>query len=543
VNLTSPLPASFRRSLGLAPKFVLVTAVISASVALILTAIATRQLDDDLVDRHVSEGQTVALSLAIAAEQGVSAGMGSLQPLLEVFRSRDDLAYIFIQDPTGYVLVHSLPGTFPEALKAATDAKAAGVPEQGGTRVMPDVRVDVAGHSLLARDVSAPIGQGRLGTVHVGMSRDYVDAQVSALRWRMLLFALLLVAGGVVAAALFGRSIVRPLAQLTSVAGHIVESGDLTRPISVKSGDEVGRLANSFSQMVEKLREVTVNLQQAATALTQSTEHLNASSTDQAQTISRQAAALQETQVTAQEIKQTSMLAAQKAESVLNVAERADNLARAGEASIEQTMAGLNDIRVQVGEIAEKILELGERTRQIGGITQTVKDLADQSNMLALNAAIEAVRSGEHGKGFGVVAREIRALADQSINATTQVRELLDDIANSVTAAVRITERGAERMEAGLAQVRNSGQNLRELSSIVQDNAAAVRQIAAAVNQQNVGINQITLAVNDLSKMMDETVARIGSTGEAATTLQIISEQLSSAVKIYRVEPGTGSKE
>jgi methyl-accepting chemotaxis protein len=156
--------------------------------------------------------------------------------------------------------------------------------------------------------------------------------------------------------------------------------------------------------------------------------------------------------------------------------------------------------------------------------------------MLALNAAIEAVRSGEHGKGFGVVAREIRALADQSIQATTRVRELLDDIANSISATVRITEKGAERMETGMEQVRTSGKNLRELSGIVQDNAAAVRQIAAAVNQQNVGINQITLAVNDLSKMMDETVARIGATGEASTTLQIISEQLSSAVKIYRVK-------
>ncbi|MFB1480080.1 methyl-accepting chemotaxis protein [Corallococcus sp. RDP092CA] len=528
-------PVSFLRGLGLAPKFVLVTAVISASVALLLTLIATRQLESNLEERHASEGEAVALSLAIAAEQGVSAGMGSLQPLLETFREREDLAYIFIQDPTGFVLVHSFQGAFPENLKAAIEAQP-GV-GRGRTRVVPEVSIQRGGRTLRALDVAAAVAeQGRLGTVHVGMAREFIDAKVGALRWNMLLFALLLEAGGVVLAALFGRSIVRPLAELTSVAGHIVASGDLTRPIQARGNDEVGRLSDSFSQMVRKLREVTVNLQHAATALTQSTDHLNASSTEQAQTISRQAAALQETQVTAQEIKQTSTLAAQKAESVLSVAERADTLARAGEASIEQTMAGLNDIRAQVGEIAEKILELGERTRQIGGITQTVKDLADQSNMLALNAAIEAVRSGEHGKGFSVVAREIRALADQSIQATTRVRELLDDIASSVTAAVRITERGAERMEAGLAQVRDSGQNLRELSSIVQDNAAAVRQIAAAVNQQNVGINQITLAVNDLSKMMDDTVARIGSTGEAATTLQIISEQLSSAVGAYKVE-------
>jgi methyl-accepting chemotaxis protein len=489
-----------------------------------LTGIATRQLENDLVASLMGEGRLLARSLAVAAEQGVTAGDGTLQPMLDVSRDSEDLSWLFIRDASGNVVAHTFAGGFPEALKAAATGESGALLE-----------VDSGDKRLRGMDVTAPVAGGRLGTVHVGVSMDHIDTLVSKLRRRMTGFALLLVVLGVFVAALFGRSIVRPLRELTEVAGHIVESGDLTRPIQVKSGDEVGRLSSSFAQMVTRLKEVTVNLQQAATALTQSTEHLNTSSTEQAQTISRQAAALQETQVTAQEIKQTSMLAAQKAESVLSVAERADALAKSGEASIELTMAGLNDIRVQVGEIAQKILELGERTQQIGGITQTVKDLADQSNMLALNAAIESVRSGEHGKGFGVVAREIRALADQSIQATTRVRELLDDIANSVTSAVRITERGAERMEAGLAQVRNSGQNLRELSSIVQDNAAAVRQIAAAVSQQNVGINQITLAVNDLSKMMDETVARIGSTGEAATTLQIISEQLSSAVKSYRV--------
>jgi methyl-accepting chemotaxis protein len=524
-SLTTQLSQQFRQSLGLAPKFILLTAVITATLALSLTAIATQRLESGLMANHTEEGQLIARSIAVAAEQGITAGDGTLQPMLDVSRDSDDLDYIFVQDVSGNVVAHSFASAFPEPLKAA-------VVEAGDSAV---VELEFGDIQLHAVNVAAPVAGGKLGTVHVGMSLDHVAAQVSALRWRMAGFAVLLVALGVAVAALFGRSIVRPLRNLTEVAGHIVESGDLTRPIQVKSGDEVGRLANSFAQMVGRLREVTINLQQAATALTQSTEHLNASSSDQAQTISRQAAALQETQVTAQEIKQTSMLAAQKAESVLSVAERADALAKSGEASIELTMAGLNDIRVQVGEIAQKIVELGERTQQIGGITQTVKDLADQSNMLALNAAIESVRSGEHGKGFGVVAREIRALADQSIQATTRVRELLDDIANSVTAAVRITERGAERMEAGLAQVRNSGQNLRELSSIVQDNAAAVRQIAAAVSQQNVGINQITLAVNDLSKMMDETVARIGSTGEAATTLQIISQQLSSAVKSYRV--------
>ncbi|MDY7232046.1 methyl-accepting chemotaxis protein [Hyalangium rubrum] len=529
------LPLRARLSLGLSLKFILVTATISVVLTLLLTVAATRQLRRSLVEAHTSEGAALALGLARAAEYSATSDGSTLRTLVDDLSAHEGVSYIYVTDATGRVLAHSFRGTPPTTLLSSTRVDPSVLAESATKRLITPVDVDTAEGHVRGFDVAVRLGSKR-GVVHVGISREHIERRAEELPREMLVLAVLIVAGSVVLTAVFVRTIVRPLRELTDVAAHIVESGDLTRAIQVKSGDEVGRLARSFSMMVEKLREVTINLQQAADALKQSTDHLNASSAEQALTVSRQAAALQETQVTAHEIRQTSLVAAQKAESVLAVAERADELARSGEAAIEMTMAGLNDIRAQAGEIAQKILELGERTKQIGGITQTVKDLADQSNMLALNAAIESVRSGEHGKGFGVVAREIRALADQSIQATSRVRELLDDISGSVTAAVRITERGAERMESGLTQVRTSGQNLRELSNIVQDNASAVRQIAAAVNQQNVGINQITQAVNELSQMMDETVARIGSTGEAATTLQIISEQLSSAVKSYRVE-------
>ncbi|KFE64285.1 methyl-accepting chemotaxis protein [Hyalangium minutum] len=530
------LSLRFRPSLGLSVKFILVTGGISAVLALILTTVATKRLEENLLSAHAGEGAALALGFTRAVEHTEGSNEVTLQLLVSAFRVQEGVKYIYVEDPSGRVLAHTFKGAPPPGLLNEARISPTGLAsEPEARRILPVQVPTLQEGQARAIDVAVPLVGGR-GVVHVGISREHIEKRASELPREMLLLALVLVALSVAVAAVFVRTIVRPLRNLTDVAAHIVESGDLTRPIHVTSGDEVGRLAKSFSQMVEKLREVTINLQQAADALKQSTEHLNQSAGEQAQTVSRQAAALQETQVTAQEIKQTSLLAAQKAASVLAVAERADELARSGEAAIELTMAGLNDIRQQVGEIAQKIVELGERTQQIGGITQTVKDLADQSNMLALNAAIEAVRSGEHGKGFSVVAREIRALADQSIQATSRVRELLDDIGSSVSAAVRITERGAERMESGLTQVRTSGQNLKELANIVQDNASAVRQIAAAVNQQNVGISQITQAVNELSKMMDETVARIGSAGEAATTLQIISEQLSSAVQSYRVE-------
>ena len=531
--MSAPVSQNPSTSTGIGLKFVMVTAAVSVAIALLLSVMAAQRLRASLLQSTVSEGRAIAIGFVAAAERLPSEGATSLQPLLDSFMGAGSVEYMYVVDGANTVLASvtqsraELPTSLLTVNALAADATAVQTQELA--------EVYLGNRTVRVADVAVPLAGGVRGVLHVGMKHENVGAQVRQLSLMMLMLGLLLVVGGVAAVAVLSRSIVGPLRELTDAAAHIVQSGDLTRPIHVTGGGEVGQLAQSFSQMVERLRSVIENLQQASEALNASTEQLNASSTEQSQTVARQASALQETQVTAQEIRQTSLLAAQKADAVLSVAERADELSRNGEASLEQTLAGLNDIRTQVQEIAQKILELGERTVQIGSITQTVKDLADQSNMLALNAAIEAVRSGENGKGFGVVAREIRALADQSIESTDRVRELLDDIGNSVSVAVRITERGSQRMEAGLEQVRSYGKNLAELSNIIQDNASAVRQIAAAVGQQNVGINQITTAVSDLSKMMDETVSRIGATGEAATTLQIISDQLSSAVKSYRV--------
>jgi methyl-accepting chemotaxis protein len=334
---------------------------------------------------------------------------------------------------------------------------------------------------------------------------------------------------------LMARRLVRPINTLNLAVDRIVREGDLTQRIAIETQDEIGQLAGTFSKMVVRLRDIPFSLNESSRLLTESVSNLSGSTAEQSESINRQAAALQETQVTVQEIKQTSLLAAQKAEAVLNVAERAQEIGREGENAIERSLGALTSIREQVEEIAAKISGLTERTRQIGLITETVKDLADQSNMLALNAAIEAVRSGEHGKGFAVVAREIRSLADQSIQATVRVREVLEDIAAATQTAVTITEKGAARMESGFVQVRTSGESLRALSGIVKENAAAVRQIAAAVSQQNAGITQIFAAVTDLNKMMDETVKRLEATSKSVDILRDVTGKVSNVVKSFRV--------
>jgi methyl-accepting chemotaxis protein len=156
--------------------------------------------------------------------------------------------------------------------------------------------------------------------------------------------------------------------------------------------------------------------------------------------------------------------------------------------------------------------------------------------MLALNAAIEAVRSGEHGRGFAVVAREIRSLADQSIQSTSRVREILHDVTLATQTTVTMTERGTQRVDAGLVQVRSSGDSLKELSAILKESTGAVRQIAAAVNQQHAGVAQIFAAITELSNMMSDTLRRIDLNSKSVAAIAEATSTIKRVVGAFRVQ-------
>jgi methyl-accepting chemotaxis protein len=292
------------------------------------------------------------------------------------------------------------------------------------------------------------------------------------------------------------------------------------------STDEIGDLSSGMNMVLARLRQLPQRLQDSATRLLSAGEYLSTANLEQQEGLTHQAAALQEAQVTAQEIKQTSVMAAERAEEVLKGAGRSETLGRLGESAIEESMAGLASIQEVVDNLLAQLQKLQQRASQIGGITETVKTLADRSNILALNAAIESVRSGEHGKGFGVVAREIRTLANQSSDAAGRINTILDEVTQAIRDAADIGEQGSRQLENGLRQMRTSSESLRELSQLAQHNSAAVRQIAAAVTQQNAGITQVFKAIDELSRNMGDTLNRLTSTQEAASTLKVVSAEV-----------------
>ncbi|MGE6759773.1 methyl-accepting chemotaxis protein [Corallococcus interemptor] len=473
-----------------------------------------------------AQGREVGSALPAALAATLPAAMPggqteALQSVLDQTARHHQVAYVAVFDGAGQL--RAVAGEYATAMRELRDRLG---------RAQGEATFYVRDSELL--DVSSRFANGA-GSVHVGFNRTAARAQVKAITTGVSVVMLLALSAFVVVGIVLARRVAAPLVQLTEAAQRIAEHGDLRESVRVEGSDEVAQLAKAFSMMTSKVKDLLQQLQASSDLLRGSVDHLNDSAGRQNEMVSRHAAALQETQVTAQEIRQTSVVASRAAETVIDVAERAEVLGKTGEVAITESIEGMVALRAQVEQIAERIMALGERTEQISGITETVKDLADQSHLLAVNAAIEAARSGEHGKGFAVVAREIRGLADQSIRATNQVRGILADISTAIFATVEITAAGTQRMETGLAQVRTSGDTLRQLSSIVRDSVVSARQISNTVNQQATGIEQIFTAVNELNTVMGDTVKRIATTSESAVSLKLLSERVAAMVRDYRL--------
>lgn len=514
---------------GVTPKLTAYIVVVIALVCMANVVTATRQLETERVLNFEQKGSVIADDIRGMLEVGDDP---LVMRALKQNKAHRGVQYIFVTDKDTRVRVHTFNGAVPDDLRAALQTAPREALEPG-IRVARSVTYRDAGGLERVIDLVATTATG--GEVHVGMDRALIEEEMTRLRSYMLSAGAIVGFVGILFLLFIARLIVvKPVQELTRVTSEIVRKGDLTQEIKASSADEIGELARSFNALVRRLREIPAALRDSTELLASSVADLSAFTTGQSQTLTKQAAALQETQVTAQEIKQTSLVAAQKAEAVIQVTDRAESVSRSGEAAVEQSLKALFDMRAQVDEIAARIASLGDKTVQIGDITQTVKDLADQSNMLALNAAIEAVRSGEHGRGFSVVAREIRNLADQSIQATNRVREILEDVRGAVGGAVSITERGSARIEGGLAEVKTTGEKLTELSAIVKENSAVVRQINAAVGQQNAGVAQIFSAITDQNRMMEETMKRLAQTEAAVKTIEEVAIRLVKLVDEFK---------
>ena len=332
------------------------------------------------------------------------------------------------------------------------------------------------------------------------------------------------------------RAIAVPLREISKVAERVA-SGDLTGTLvsSDNRADEIGVLALTFRRMVENLRDVNRQIRDGVNVLGSAAREILAATTQVAAAATETATAVSETTTTVEEVKQTSEVSSQKARYVSDSAQKTAQASQAGKKAMDDAVEGMMRIREQMESIAGSIVRLSEHSQTIGEIIATVNDLADQSNLLAVNAAIEAAKAGEQGKGFAVVAQEVRNLAEQSKQATAQVRAILTDIQKATSTAVMATEQGSKAVAIGVKRSTEAGESIRVLTESIAEAAQAAAQIAASSQQQLVGMDQMALAMENIKQASTQNVAGTKQTEIAATNLHDLGQKLKQVVDRYTV--------
>ncbi|HEY9694053.1 MAG TPA: methyl-accepting chemotaxis protein [Oculatellaceae cyanobacterium] len=265
------------------------------------------------------------------------------------------------------------------------------------------------------------------------------------------------------------RQIAAPLEKLMDATNRITQ-GDYNIFVEDHRQDELGSLAHSLNLMAKELEVRTSELENA---------------------LAQQASSVNQTTSTMDELNASSQASASQAEAAAAGTREVLSLVDGNQQTDNSQVYQESSLREKVGQIGEEIKHLSEQTQQIGMISTLVSELANQTNMLALNAAVEAVRAGEHGKGFGVVASEIRKLADQSKKSAERINALVQDIQRATNSTVKVTEEGRNIVESVVAAVNNIATNSQQISLNAKQQAIAIQQVVAGMNDLNQGARKI----------------------------------------------------
>lgn len=359
--------------------------------------------------------------------------------------------------------------------------------------------------------------------------------------WIISLLIVLGVGASLVVGYLLSSSITKPVFALNEQASRIA-AGDLTVQVDVAGRDEIGKLAETFSVMVENLRntigqvlEASSSVASAATEISSSTEEMAAASEEQSSGVSEVASAVEEMSST---IGESASSASQAADTAARAKQKAEN----GGKIVDNTIAGMRRIADVVRKSAETVKELGRSSDHIGEIVSVIDDIADQTNLLALNAAIEAARAGEQGRGFAVVADEVRKLAERTSKATKEIAGMIRAIQQKTREAVDSMNQGNVEVDAGITAADQAGSALSEIVQISNEVTSMVTHIAAASEQQSKASTQITRNVESISTAIREMTNGTQQVARSADDLSQLTTTLQDHVSQFKLSDSVGGR-
>ena len=320
-----------------------------------------------------------------------------------------------------------------------------------------------------------------------------------------------------------------------AVTAKKLANGELTARVNWDSTDELGdvgrafnQMATEFSSLISQVRQSADQVASAAAMQTSTAEKVSAISGSQTQQAAIAASSIDNLNSAVKEI-------AQKTDDVVTSANDASAMAAEGQQVVNKAVQGIQQVAITVRESAQLMAALGKRSDQIGQIVNVIKDIAEQTNLLALNAAIEAARAGEQGRGFAVVADEVRKLAERTASATSEISTMISAIQSETGNAVTTMEKGSSQVSDGVSLANQAGQSLQNINSSVKRVVEMIEQISEATRSQSETTNEITKRVEHIAEMAQENTSSVDETTHASHDLQKLSGHLQQVVSRFKL--------
>ncbi len=332
------------------------------------------------------------------------------------------------------------------------------------------------------------------------------------------------------------KMVIVPLKKLTTIVEDIAQGdGDLTKRVPVTEQDEIGQLGLLFNEFIDKLQlsirkvgEVTSRVSVDAQEMSSTADEIARGADTQKVKMTQSASSVEEMTMTAGEVARNSQEAS-------GIAQEASNTAQEGQRVVTEAVASMQLVAEAVGQSSTVIAALGRSSDQIGEIVGTIEDIADQTNLLALNAAIEAARAGEQGRGFAVVADEVRKLAERTTKATKEIAEMIRQIQADTKIAVTSMEEGTERVGNGVMLANETSDALTRIQSLVMQTAGMIQQIAAAAEEQSTATHQIARDLEAVSQVGEETSGGAEESARRSHGLRGLAGELQQIITTFKV--------
>jgi methyl-accepting chemotaxis protein len=339
---------------------------------------------------------------------------------------------------------------------------------------------------------------------------------------------------GIATSYFLTRNIATRLGRVTRAMG-VVADGDLSTKLHIYANDEIGELGNSINSMLDSLNKTVLSIKGTADQVASAAEQLHSTSEQMATGAEEVAAQSAAVATAGEEMAATATDIARNSSHAAEGARQANDLAINGSSVVQETIQGIQSIARRVKESAGAVETLGERSDQIGEIVGTIEDIADQTNLLALNAAIEAARAGEQGRGFAVVADEVRALAERTTRATKEISNMIKAIQSETKNAVAAMNQGVSEAERGASEAVKSDQALTEILRQIGEVSIQVSQIATAAEEQTVTNTEISTNIQQITGVVEETAKGTQETAQAASQLAHLAEELDALVGHFKL--------